>query len=40
MIDTYGKWHEEKDYSLCERCAGKISLEMYKTRMEMLNGFK
>lgn len=25
---------------LCERCAGKISLEMYKTRMEMLNGFK
>lgn len=25
---------------LCERCVGKISLEMYKTRMEMLNGFK
>lgn len=25
---------------LCERCAGKISLEMYKTRMEMLSGLK
>lgn len=23
---------------LCERCAGNISLEMYKTKMEMLNG--
>ena len=22
---------------LCERCAGNISLEMYKTRMELLN---
>ena len=28
------------DLDLCERCAGKISLEMYKTRMEMLSGLK
>lgn len=25
---------------LCERCAGKISLEMYKTRMELINKYR
>lgn len=25
---------------LCERCAGKVSLEMYKTRMELINKYR